>query len=126
SLTDAQHSTMLASIPPCQRLARSRGIPPPGAGLIFPIEDADILVDAFAIPKHWPRGYGMDVGWHRTAVIWRARDPETGTSYLYDEHYRSETAPEIHAAAIRARGSWIPGRIDPSARGRGQADGRQL
>jgi Terminase RNaseH-like domain len=125
-LTDAQRTTMLASIPPYQRLARSQGIPQLGAGLIFPIEDADILVDAFPIPKHWPRGYGMDVGWQKTAVIWRTRDPETGISYLYDEHYRSEAAPEIHAAAIRNRGSWIPGRIDPASRGRGQADGRQL
>jgi hypothetical protein len=49
-----------------------------------------------------------------------------GAHHLYDEHYRSETAPEIHAAAIRQRGSWIPGRIDPAARGRAQADGEKL
>src|SRR4030095_5346279 len=46
--------------------------------------------------------------------------------YLYAEHYRSEAEPVIHAEAIKARGAWIPGAIDPSARGRGQADGAQL
>jgi hypothetical protein len=32
----------------------------------------------------------------------------------------------VHAEAIKARGAWIPGVIDPAARGRGQIDGEQL
>ncbi len=31
-----------------------------------------------------------------------------------------------HVAAIRARGTWIPGTIDPASRGRSQKDGEQL
>ena len=34
--------------------------------------------------------------------------------------------PSVHADAIRARGKWIQGAIDPASRGRSQVDGRQL
>jgi hypothetical protein len=125
-LTESARTSLVNSIPKYQQNARTRGVPQLGAGLIYPLEDEDILCDAFAIPDHWPRGYALDVGWNRTAVIWRAKDPDTGKSYFYDEHYRSEGDPQIHAAAIRRRGIWIPGVIDPAARGRKQDDGKKL
>jgi hypothetical protein len=125
-LTKEAKDALWASIPAYQRDARIKGIPQLGAGIIFPIPEEDILVDAFTLPAHWLRGYGLDVGWNRTAALWRAKDPDTGISYFYDEHYRGEADPEIHAAAIRRRGSWIPGRIDPAARGRSQKDGIAL
>jgi hypothetical protein len=68
----------------------------------------------------------MDVGWNRTAVVWGARDPGTGVIYLYSEHYQSMGEPPSHAQAIRARGAWIPGVIDPSCLGSSQIDGRTL
>src|SRR5262249_23266390 len=60
------------------------------------------------------------------AVVWAACDTDSDTVYLYDEHYRSQAEPAIHAQAIRARGDWIPGVIDPSAKGRSQTDGTKL
>jgi hypothetical protein len=51
---------------------------------------------------------------------------DTDTLYLYAEHYRGEAEPVIHAEAVKGRGSWIKGAIDPAARGRGQVDGRDL
>ena len=69
---------------------------------------------------------GLDVGWNRTAAIWGARDPESGTIYLYAEHYFAHSEPSENARAIKARGPWIPGVIDPAARGRSQIDGEQL
>jgi len=125
-LTPEAKRDLIASIPAYQRDARTKGIPQLGAGVIYPILEEDILVDAFAIPKHWPRGYGLDVGWKKTAALWRAKDPDTHISYLYDEYYRGEADPTIHGAAIRRRGKWIPGRIDPAARGRSQIDGKKL
>lgn len=125
-LTDQARKDLFDSIPLYQRDARTKGIPQLGAGLIYPIADDDILVDPFPIPDHFFRGYTLDVGWNRTAAIWRAKDPETGISYFYDEHYRSEASPEIHGAAIRKRGSWIPGKVDPAARGRSQTDGLKM
>jgi hypothetical protein len=125
-LTSEQKEKMLASIPPFQRKARSQGIPQMGAGLIYPVDETDIIVDPFPIPDFWPRVYSMDVGWKRTAALWGAYDRESETWYLYSEHYRGEAEPSVHAAAIRSRGEWIKGIIDPAARGRGQVDGRQL
>ncbi len=56
----------------------------------------------------------MDVG-IRTAALWGARDLETDTLYLYAEYYRESAEPSIHAAAIKAKGEWIRGVIDPAA-----------
>lgn len=67
----------------------------------------------------------MDVGWNRTAVGWFARNPETKVIYIYDYHYQGGEQPVIHSAAIRSRGSWIPGVIDPRSDGRSQVDGKQ-
>src|SRR6478672_7481626 len=55
-----------------------------------------------------------------------ARDPQSQIIYLYSEHYMGKDEPAIHAQAIKVRGERVPGVIDPAARGRGQADGRQL
>lgn len=117
---------LLASFPPHERDARANGTPQLGSGAIYPIPESDIVVDDFPIPDHWCRIYGMDVGWNRTAVPWLAWDRDTDTIYVYSEHYRGQAEPSVHAQAIRARGEWIPGQIDPAARGRSQIDGHQL
>lgn len=127
-LTAAAKIELFASIPEYQKDARTKGIPQLGAGVIYPIAEEDLLVDPFPIPDHWPRGYGLDVGWNRTAAMWRTYDPdlEPRISYFIDEYYGSAADPTIHGAAIRRRGAWIPGRIDPAARGRSQIDGQKL
>ncbi|MDO8534610.1 MAG: hypothetical protein Q7S17_07710 [Xanthobacteraceae bacterium] len=106
--------------------ARERGIPSLGSGAIYPVPESEFVCEPFAIPPEWPRSYGLDVGWNKTACIWGARDRNTDTVYLYAEHYRGKAEPSIHATAIKARGVWIPGVIDPAARGRMQKDGEQL
>ena len=58
--------------------------------------------------------------------MWGARDPETQVIYLCGAHYRDQAEPSGHTRAIRALGDWIPGVIDPAARGRSQKDGEQL
>ncbi len=125
-LTAQQKADMLASYPPHQRKARSEGIPQLGSGAIYPLDESEFRVTPFQLPKHWPRAYALDVGWRRTAALWGAWDRDTGVCYLYSEHYRGEAEPAIQAAAIRARGAWIPGVVDPSARGRNAIDGARL
>ncbi len=125
-LDEKTKEELLASIPPHQREARTKGTPSLGSGAIYPIAESDMIVDPFDIPKHWPRAYGMDVGWNRTAVIWGARNPEDSTIYLYSEYYVGSEQPPMHAAGIKARGEWIPGVIDPASNGRSQTDGQQL
>lgn len=111
---------------PYLREARAKGIPTLGSGAIYPVPEAEIACAPFPIPDWWPRAYAMDVGWNTTAVLWGALDPETGRIYFYSEHYRHRAEPSVHAAAVRARGEWIPGTVDPGARGRSQIDGEQL
>ena len=114
------------ALPPFQRDARSKGIPQLGSGAIYPISEDDIIVQPFTIPAHWPRAYGLDVGWNRTAAVWGALDRDTGTVYLYHEHYLGQSPPSENARGIRAPGEWIEGAIDPAANGRSQRDGEQL
>lgn len=126
-LSEEAKKDLWASTPPYLRDARAKGIPVLGSGLIYPIPDEEIKVPALSsIPADWPRGYGMDVGWNRTAVGWFAKDPKSGVIYLHDYHYQGQEQPAIHAPAIRMRGAWIPGVVDPRSDGRSQIDGKQL
>jgi hypothetical protein len=125
-LDEKTKAELLAAPPPYLRDPRSKGIPSLAAGAIFPIEISEIEVAPFQLPNYWPRSYSLDVGWNRTACIWMAWDRSVDCMYLYTEHYRGRAEPSIHAAAIKARGDWIPGVIDPAARGRMQTDGEQL
>lgn len=114
------------SIPPHQRDARSKGIPALGSGAIYPVSEDDIFIKDFPIPDEWPKAFALDVGWNKTASLWGALDKQTDILYVYSEHYRGQAEPSVHAAGIKARGDWIPGVIDPAARGRSQVDGEQL
>jgi hypothetical protein len=132
-LTPEMRETQLRDMDPHLRDARTRGIPFLGSGAVYPIQTDVIEVKPFAIPDHWVRGFGMDVGWNKTAAIWGAHDRESDIVYLYDEHYVGEEHPQTHVAAIRGdgttgkfRGKWIPGVIDPASKGKGQADGIKL
>ena len=125
-LSSVEKTELIASIPPHQREARTKGVPQLGSGAIFPVPETDVVVEDFTIPDHYPRGYGLDVGWNCTAAIWLAYDREAGIRYIYNVHKRGEAEPSIHADAIRSRGLWIPGRIDQASRGRSQRDGNQL
>lgn len=117
---------LLSSIEPHLRDARTKGEPSMGSGTIYPIPWEEVSVAPFQIPDFWPRAYGMDVGWNRTAAIWGAIDRSTGTIYCTSEYYGAKSVPEVHAAAIKARGAWVPGVVDPASRGRSQVDGTQL
>jgi len=125
-LDEEEKRKLVANTPLYQIKARTEGEPALGVGAIYPIDEAEITVPDRAIPDSWPRAFGMDVGWNRTAVVWGARDPGTGVIYLYNEHYQRMGEPPSHAHAIRARGAWIPGVIDPSCLGSSQIDGRTL
>lgn len=125
-LTKQQKAELLLSIPSYQRDARSKGIPQLGSGAIYPISEEEITIEPFEIPPTWPKVYALDVGWNKTAVLWSAWDQQSDVVYLYSEHYRGQAEPVIHAEAIKARGHWIPGVIDPAARGRSQKDGTRL
>lgn len=108
-----------------ERDARSKGIPTAGAGLIYQLAEENYVVAPFPIPDWWPRAYGLDFGWNRTASIWIAEDPNTGIRYAYDEHYVSQQQPHEHAFCIRERGD-LPGVCDPAGGGASIRDGSRI
>lgn len=125
-ISQEEKAALTASISPHELEARSKGIPALGSGAIYPVPESLVFIDPFQIPPRWPRVFGMDVGWNRTACVWIAYDKESDTFYVYSEHYVGKAEPSIHTDAIKARGAWIPGVIDPAAKGRSQSDGSSL
>lgn len=125
-LSEVDKAALLATTPPYQIRARTEGEPVLGAGAIYPIAEDQIVVPTRAISATWRRVYGMDVGWNRTAAIWAAEDPGSGVLELYDEHYMGQGEPASHAVAIKARGAWMQGVIDPASAGASQKDGERL
>lgn len=125
-LSDEAKAGLVNAYPPHERDARMRGVPQLGSGAIYPIPESEIVCEPFEWPYYWKQVYALDVGWNRTAAVWAAYDSEHDIAYLVSEHYRGQAEPAVHAQAIRARGEWIPGVIDPAARGRNQHDGADL
>lgn len=125
-LAEDVKAALLRDTPPYLRDARSKGTPSLGSGAIFPIEESAFVIPPFQLPDYFPRVYALDVGWNRTAALWGAFDREQGVLYLYAEHYRGQAEPSVHASAIKARGDWMRGVIDPAANGRSQIDGQRL
>lgn len=125
-IDEKTQAELLAGTPPHLRDARSKGIPSLGSGAIYPVMQEEFVCAPFAIPAHWWKAYGMDVGWKRTAAIFGAWDKDSDVIYLYSEHYRGQAEPSIHADAIKARGLWLTGAIDPASAGSNQKDGTAL
>lgn len=125
-LSVADIEDLRKEIPIHQLEAREKGVPVLGSGVIYPLAENAFVIDPISIPDWWPRAYAMDVGWNCTAALWGAWDRDSDTIYLYSEHYRGQAEPSIHADAIKARGDWMWGAIDPAAAGASQTDGKQL
>lgn len=107
--TDAQKQTILNSYARHELAARARGEPRLGSGLVFPIDEESLKEPAIELPNHWPRICGLDIGWdHPTAAAWLAWDRDTDTVHVYDAYRVREQTPVVHAAALKARGDWIP------------------
>lgn len=125
-LTEEVKKQLIEGMEPHLRDARTKGIPMMGAGQIYPVPESVWTCDPFELPDYWPRAYGMDVGWNRTAAVWGAWDRQADTVYIWSEHYMGQSPPAVHASAIDARGLWIRGAIDPAAAGSSQKDGSKL
>lgn len=117
-LSSEWKKTALSQYDPMERDARSRGLPSMGSGRIFTVPEEYIKCTPFEIPEYWPRVFGLDFGWHNTAVLWIAQDPTTKCYYVYAEYKAGERADYIHINAIKSKGEWIPGIADPSGGGR--------
>lgn len=113
----------MAICPPWLRDARRRGIPSAGIGKVYPVEESEFVINPIPLPAHWRRCFAFDHGYFNTACIWLAYDKDNDVAYLYSEYKRGEVPLEMHAMALKARGEWIPGVGDASAR---ESDGEQI
>jgi hypothetical protein len=125
-LSQEDKDALWDSVPAHERGARAKGIPSLGSGAIWPIAEERFVVEWFEIPEYWPKAYALDVGWKNTACLWGAWDSQSDTVYVYSEYKQGEAEPATHVEGIKSRGDWVPGVIDPAARGRGQKDGTNL
>ena len=125
-LTVEAKNELLQGYSPHERDARIRGLPSLGSGAVYPVPESQVFVPDFPIPSFWPRFFAMDVGWNWNAAIWGAIDRDSGTLYFYSECKMSQVEPETFAKAIKSRGDWIHGVVDPASQGANQFDGRAL
>lgn len=93
--------------------ARTMGVAAMGSGRVYPIDESFVVVPKIRIPEFWKRAYGMDPGHANFATVWVCQDPNTGTMYVYDEYKHGKVVYLLHAEAIRNRGEYIHGGIDP-------------
>jgi hypothetical protein len=107
--TPEQRAAIIASYPPHERKARAQGIPALGSGRVFPVDEDLIKVKAFEVPESWPQIGGIDFGWdHPTAACRIAWDRDSDVIYVTASYGVREAVPLIHAAALKAWGSWLP------------------
>lgn len=125
--TPEQRAAIIASYPEHEREARAKGIPILGSGRVFPIAEEAIKVTSFPIPPHWPRIVAVDFGIdHPTAAVWLAWDRDSDSIYVTDAYRMRDANIAIHAAAIRARGDWIPVAWPHDGLQRDKGSGEQL
>lgn len=128
-LSEETKQELLAATPPYLRDTVSRGTPSLGLSAVYPVSLDTIMCkpeEMIAIPDHWRRVYGMDVG-GKTAAVFLAHDPDSDIVYVTAEYYSEQQPKEVVAARIRQiAGDWMPGVIDPAARQRSQTDGQRL
>lgn len=119
-ISPEEKARKIANTLPHEREARINGMPALGEGKVYPFAEESFVIDPVqgGLPRSWPRLYGLDPGRVCTAAAWGAHDTDSDTVYLYSEHYMKDQLPPVHATAIKARGHWIPGVIDPSAKNR--------
>jgi phage terminase large subunit-like protein len=125
--TPEQRAAIVASYPEHEREARAKGIPILGSGRVFPVSEEGIKVPAFQVPSHWSRIVGLDFGIdHPTAAVWMAWDRDADVLYVTDAYRVKDASIAIHAAAIRARGDWVPVAWPHDGLQRDKGSGQQL
>jgi phage terminase large subunit-like protein len=127
-LPKEEQARLIASMPPHELEARTKGLPSIGSGMVYPIIESMITCAPFEIPKHWSRAFGMDFGWiHPTTAVFIAHDRDNDVVYVYAEYAVCQLTPQSHAGTLfHMGGTWIPGVYDPAGKISSQKDGENL
>jgi phage terminase large subunit-like protein len=100
---------LLRQYPPHERDLRSKGIPVFGSGLVFPVAQEKLEVEAFDIPSSWKRIAAIDFGWdHPTAVVWIAYNEQADIMYVYDCYSERKALSLTVASMINKKDPTIP------------------
>lgn len=104
-----EKARIIASYPPHEREARTKGVPTMGSGRVFPVPEETITVAPIAIPDHWAQINGVDFGWdHPFAAVNIAWDRDADRIYVTKAYRQKEATPVIHAASVKPWGDWVP------------------
>lgn len=116
--SEEEKEKIVASYPPHEREARSKGIPTAGEGRVFLTPENDIKHDLRDAPDWWPHIVGMDFGYgqsensHPSALVFMTWDRECDVVYVYDAFYVKQPTPIKVAGTVRGRHpemiDWIP------------------
>lgn len=108
-LSRQERKILAASYQPHELLARTKGIPSVGSGLVYPISESEFVIPDFQIPDHWPRLFSMDPGFKDpTAISQWAYDADSDAVYQYAEYYVRGAPVPVHADWIHRAGDWVP------------------
>lgn len=108
-ISPEEKAKIVASYPPHEREARTKGVPTLGSGLIFPVSDEDLVVEPFSIPRHWVQIGGMDFGYdHPFGAARLAWDRDNDVIYVTANYRSRQSTPVMHAASLRPWGTWLP------------------
>jgi phage terminase large subunit-like protein len=108
-MSEEMKAEKLATIPEHEREMRTKGEPFAGAGLVFPVLEASIIVEPFEIPAHFRQIGSMDFGYdHPFAAAKTVYDADNDVAYLAAEYYVSRQTPAVHVDAVKPWGEWLP------------------
>lgn len=108
--TAEQRAAIIASYPPHERDARTKGIPLLGSGRVFPIAEECIVTQPFQLTEDWFVWLGgMDFGIdHPFAAVKVGWDRDDDVVYVTNEYRVSDQIPVVHAASLKPWGDTLP------------------
>lgn len=108
-ISAAERDRIIASYPEHEREARTRGVPILGSGRIFPFPRAMLSCEPIAIPRHWARIGGIDLGWdHPTAAVELAHDRDADCVYVINAYRARQQTVAVHAGSLVPWGKSLP------------------
>lgn len=79
---------------------------------VYTIAPNEISVDPFPIPSFWPKGYALKVEGDTVFGLFAAYDRMSDIIYFTTEHRGIGKSLSDNAAAVKARGDWMPGTLE--------------
>ena len=105
--TKEEADNIVASYEPWERKARAFGTPILGEGLVYAVDESEILVSPFEIPDHYACIIGCDFGiGHPGSGVLLAHDRNTDTVYVVKCYKKKDELPLYHAASLKGLGDF--------------------